>query len=191
MEGDQGELLWACPVCGALLDAQGKELPAIRSISGTFNGSLAKLDENGNLVINADNFPDGSFRAFVNRYDTDSDGSLSAEEVAAVTVMACEDLGIRSLKGIEYFTALTRLYCGKNHLTTLDVSKNTSLIVLRCYDNWLTSLDVSGSTALTYLACGVNQLTKLDVSKNTALTYLSCSANQLTKLDVSKNTALT
>ncbi len=212
VEGDQGELLWACPVCGALLDAQGKELPAIRSISGTFNGSPADLDANGSLRINIANFPDGTFRAFVNRYDTDSDGSLSAEEVAAVTVMACEGLGIRSLKGIEYFTALTRLYCETNDLTTLDVSKNTSLTELDCPYNWLTSLDVSGSTALTeldcrenllaelnvskntaltYLACGVNQLTKLDVSKNTALTYLACGANQLTKLDVSKNTALT
>jgi hypothetical protein len=44
----------------------------------------------------------------------------------------------------------------------------------------LTSLDVSRNTTLTQLWCSSNQLTSLDVSKNTALTYLDCRSNQLT-----------
>ena len=34
---------------------------------------------------------------------------------------------IESLKGIEYFTALTKLNCRSNKLTSLDVSKNIAL----------------------------------------------------------------
>lgn len=84
---------------------------------------------------------------------------------------------LTSLKGIEYFTALTSLYCIYNQLTSLDVSNNTALTALYCYDNRLTSLDISNNTALTYLSCPNNQLTFLDVSKNTALTALYCENN--------------
>ena len=82
-------------------------------------------------------------------------------------------------------TALTKLYCYNNQLTSLDVSKNTALTGLNCGHNQLTALDVSKNTALTGLNCGYNQLTALDVSKNTALTDLDCDKNQLTSLDVS------
>ena len=50
---------------------------------------------------------------------------------------------ITSLKGIEYFTALTSLNYRYNQLTTLDLSKNTALKVLNCSKNQLTTLDVS------------------------------------------------
>ncbi|MGH4121523.1 MAG: leucine-rich repeat domain-containing protein [Clostridium sp.] len=98
---------------------------------------------------------------------------------------------IFSLSGIQYFTALTELYCGGNKLTTLDVSKNTALTVLECMNNQLRTLNVSENTALTKLYCGGNKLTSLDVSKNTALAELYCDNNSLTTLEVSKNTALT
>ncbi|MCB2300567.1 leucine-rich repeat domain-containing protein [Clostridium tagluense] len=97
---------------------------------------------------------------------------------------------ISNLSGIEYFTALTTLYCGNNKLTSLDVSKNTALTKLRCDINNLSTLDVSKNIALSDLICGNNNLTALDVSKNTALHTLSCENNDLTTLDVSKNTAL-
>ena len=71
---------------------------------------------------------------------------------------------ISSLYGIEYFTAITRLYCYENNLTTLDVSNSTALETLYCYDNNLTTLDVSNSTALETLYCYDNNLTTLDVS---------------------------
>ena len=116
---------------------------------------------------------------------------LTKAEIAGVNGIDVYDKNIASLKGIEYFTALTELYCYNNQLTALDVSKNTALKVLDCSSNQLTALDVSKNTALTELYCYANQLTALDVSKNTALTSLYCSSNQLTALDVSKNTALT
>ena len=148
--------------------------------------------EDPGIAIDATNFPDENFRSVVagTSIDKDADGYLSDEEIAAVTKLYVSEKNIASLKGIEFFTALTELDCENNLLTSLDVSKNTALKYLYCYNNQLTSLDLSKNTALTKLNCSVNQLTSLDVSKNTALQYLWCENNQLTSLDVSKNTAL-
>jgi Leucine-rich repeat (LRR) protein len=85
---------------------------------------------------------------------------------------------------------LTHLICGFNQLTSLDVSKNTTLNFLYCDNNQLTSIDVSKNTILTALTCSNNQLTSLDVSKNTKLMELYCNNNQLTSLDLSSNTNL-
>ena len=148
-------------------------------------------DENGNLKISEINFPDANFRKFVkDNFDKNSDGVLTDAEIAEVTSISVNGSGIKTLEGIDFFTALTYLDCYFNQLTSLDVSKNTALQSLICFSNQLTSLDVSKNTELTTLDCGTNQLTSLDVSKNTALTHLYCKENQLTSLDVSKNTNL-
>ena len=144
-----------------------------------------------NLAINADNFPDQNFRVFLQSESYGKDYVLTPEEISVIKSLYLINNGITSLKGIEYFTALTELFCYGNQLTSLDLSKNTALEFLQCPTNLLTSLDVSKNTALEYLDCSNNQLTSLDVSKNTALTELFCYGNQLTSLDVSKNTALT
>ena len=176
-------------------EKQDSDMPKIQS-----EAALAQLSgegENGiavqsaGVTIDNTNFPDANFRTIVEHYDTNKDSSLSDTEIAAVEEIDCYDKGISNLKGIEYFTALRSLSCGRNQLTALDVSKNTALTYLHCSYNQLTSLDVSKNTALTGLKCSYNQLISLDVSKNTALTGLKCRNNQLTVLDVSKNTALT
>ena len=144
------------------------------------------------VKIDAVNFPDASFRNhLLNQVMYCSDGVLKDWEIANITSLSVSGLGIRNLKGIEYFTALTYLTCAENKLTSFDVSKNTALEELWCGDNQLTSLDLSKNMVLNTLNCENNQLTSLDLSKNTALTNLRCYNNPLTTLDVSKNTALT
>lgn len=151
------------------------------------------------VAINAANFPDANFQKYIKDVlDTNKDGSLSEAEIAKVTELTFEYpdspgvkmSNIASLKGIEYFTALTTLDCSEQKLTTLDVSANTNLTTLNCSENRLTSLDLSKNTALTELNCRYNKLTSLDLSKNTALTTLNCSYNKLAALDVSNNTDL-
>ncbi|MBR5440449.1 MAG: leucine-rich repeat domain-containing protein, partial [Prevotella sp.] len=124
-------------------------------------------------------------------FDTDENNILSKDEINAVERMVCSAEYISNLKGIEYFTKLTRLQLYQNLLTSIEVSKNTELTFLDCSNNDLTSLDVSKNTKLTTLWCDGNELTSLDVSKNTALENLNCSRNKLTELDVSKNMNLT
>ena len=158
----------------------------LAAVAGMANAAQAQ-----DIEINDTNFPNENFRTHVKQYDTDSDGSLSDKEIAAVTSIDVSTQTITDLKGIEHFTALTELSCYNNQLTELDVSKNTALTDLWCDNNQLTALDLSANTALTKLWCANNQLTALDVSTNTALTQLSCYRNQLSTFDVSNNTALT
>lgn len=144
------------------------------------------------VAIDESNFPDENFRAYLAKnYDSDKNGSLSDEEIAKVTEIDVSYQSIYDVKGIEHFTALEGLNCGWNHLTQLDVSKNSALRSLSCRWNDLAQLDVSQNTELTSLICNNNYLANLDLSKNTKLEVLWCGGNPLTQLDVSKNKALT
>ena len=154
-----------------------------------------KVAPDGSIGINASNFPDPNFRAYVKaKFDKNNDNFLSESERNAVTSIDLHNgyngQKLVSLDGIEHFPNLTTLICYNNQLTSLDVSKNTGLLTLSCYENNLTSLDVSQNTKLEELLCGKNQLTELDVRNNTALWCLSCYENKLTSLDVSHNTQL-
>lgn len=152
--------------------------------------------ETGSVIVNENNFPDVIFRSYVaGNIDKNHDGILSQEEMDDVTEIDVSALTysngyITSVKGVEYFTNLTKLNCGYNQITSLDVSKNTKLTTLDCYANELTELNVSKNTELTNLACEGNKLTNLDVTKNTLLSSLACKNNALTGLNVSNNTQL-
>ena len=135
---------------------------------------------------------DPNFYAGVLTIIGEADGYvITADDVKSITDLVVSDFGIKSLSGIEHFTALESLWCTGNQLKSLDLSQNTALDQLDCRYNQLTTLDLSENTALTDLYCSYNQLTTLDVSKNTALDRLYCNDNQLTTLDVSENIALT
>ena len=150
------------------------------------------VEEGGDVpvAINETNFPDVNFRNYLLSQGYGSDGVLTYDEIADIENMNVSKKGIKSLKGIEYFIALTSLSCYENQLTSLDVTRNTALTGLACDGNQLTSLDVSKNTALTKFECCENLLTSLDVSKNVALKYLDCSYNQLTSLVLSQNAQL-
>lgn len=101
------------------------------------------------IPVDAEHFPDENFRAYVSENcDTDKNGILSDKEIAAADEIHCAERWIKDLKGIEYFTALEKLYCHNNQLTELDVSKNTALERLYCGDNRLTELDISNDQNL-------------------------------------------
>lgn len=98
--------------------------------------------EDTGVTIDETNFPDVNFRAVVLKFDTNSDGALSDDEIRNVTKISCSRRNISDLKGIEHFTALTKLDCVRNKLTSIDISSNTELISLKCEGNSLTTLDV-------------------------------------------------
>ena len=146
------------------------------------------------LEIRAQNFPDANFRAWLtnpaNLNGAGADGSLSAEELAAVTKLDLSGQNIADLTGIEHFTALESLNVSNNRLTTLDMRANTRLRYLYCATNFLTSLDVTRCAELIDLNCERNQLTTLDLSGNPKLQQLYCRHNFLSALDVSHNLEL-
>ena len=147
------------------------------------------------VAINETNFPDANFRAWVQaNYEASNPGYLDEAAAAQLKSLSKDNVpngdNVTNLKGIEYFTGLTRIDWCMGNLTELDVTNNTELTYLDCNSNQLTELDVTNNTELAHLNCSNNQLTSLDVTKNTALTELKCAGNQLTELDVNNNTDL-
>ena len=69
-------------------------------------------------IINDTTFPDAAFRGYIaGNADTDKDGQLGASEILGVTGIDVSSMGIRDLRGIEYFTFLQFLDCSANQLT--------------------------------------------------------------------------
>lgn len=99
--------------------------------------------------INETNFPDETFRNYVasSSVDVNQDAILTDAEIGLKEIHL-SGKNITSLKGIEYFTAMTKLYCYNNQLATLDLSKNEALTRLECYGN-----QIQGEGMDAFVAC--------------------------------------
>ncbi len=97
-----------------------------------------------------------------------------------------------SIIDVSRMQGLQHLWCADENITSLDLSKNTSLKYLHCFLNQgLNSLELPQSSELKYISCRDNpNLRELDVSKNTALIMLLCFHNSFSTLDVRGCTAL-
>jgi Leucine-rich repeat (LRR) protein len=85
------------------------------------------------------NIPDANFKAYLvgnTAINTNGDTEIQVSEAAAFNgTIDCSWMDIYNLTGIEAFTALTKLYCYNNQLTSLNVSQNTALTNLECNGN--------------------------------------------------------
>jgi len=100
---------------------------------------------------------DEVFKAYCVSYlDTDGDGVFSLGEAAAVTSLNVGGLGIRSLAGIERFTALKSLDCSDNNLNGIDLSAVKTLTGLNCSQNNLSALNIQQNINLSALNCSEN-----------------------------------
>lgn len=135
--------------------------------------------------------------------DTDNIESLAGiEHMANLTELNCEgpfvmsgyepEEGRGKLKTLDVSknTKLTKLYCGFNQFSSLDLTSNVLLERLRCAGNDLNNLDVSKNTELTRLTAYNNHLSSIDVSYNTKLEVIDLSNNQIKSINISKNESL-
>ena len=142
------------------------------------------------VLLDAAYFPDENFRkALAAKFDISPDGidGISAEALAATSILSISNKAISSLAGIELFPNLERLYCSSNQLTSVDLSKNPNLSHLDISENRLASLDASGNKLLTRMNCSDNSLTSLEVSACKDFSLLDCSYNNLAELNVLGN----
>ena len=103
-------------------------------------------------AIDETNFPDTNFRNYVStNVDSNNDGILQQSEADKVFTINIKNKSITSLKGVEHFTKLEKLYAIQNRLTDIDVSHNTNLTSLDLSNNKLAGIDVSANTNLTKL----------------------------------------
>lgn len=75
------------------------------------------------VVINEINFPDANFRSYLLSQPYGVNGIITDIEYAGITSMNVEGRNIQSLKGIEYFTELTSLYCYYNQIKGKDMDE--------------------------------------------------------------------
>ena len=172
--------------------AEGKTFIVAKTSTGdTATCEVTVESISKDVEINSGNFPDDNFRNYILQQDYGKDGILTEKELNTLDWLNFDNLGIRSLKGIDYFVSLQHLSCNGNQLSELDLSKNRVLNYISCRNNQLTKLDVSNQILLSSIDCRENQIDEMDVSNNTELKLLHCDNNQLTSLDVSNNTGIT
>lgn len=92
---------------------------------------------------------------------------------------------------VSKFTTLESLSISScKNFASIDVTKNTNLKDLRLVKDKLKSVDVSKNTKLETLFVNLNEIEKLDVTALTELTQLKANDNKLTEIDITKNTKL-
>ena len=120
--------------------------------------TLAISGRDTDIDINKTNFPDNDFRELLldkeANIDRNQDGKLSTWEIALVQDIDVYDMEIADLTGIEYFTELKYLDCAGNHLTSLDLSRNTKLAELDAKNNTYTITPVNDRFYLDSLPAG-------------------------------------
>ena len=154
--------------------------------------STAVPEEIVPVKITTTTFPDPKFRALISGrdYDKNGDGTLDVEEITYIRNIYCQDMGIKSLKGIEYLKELRGIYCMDNEISDWDLSHNKLLTGIWCSGNQFTSLDFTGLDDLVWVYCHDNKLTSLNVRNNPKMAYIECNTNPLKELDVTQNPEL-
>lgn len=116
------------------------------------------------VAINKANFPDATFRTYVKRFDKNKNGKLEADELSSVErINVRGKKAIKSLKGIEYFTALGQLDYSNTSVSTLDVRRNTDLWLLHATKAPLTRLKLGRKDHLGELHVDGTKLASIDI----------------------------
>lgn len=165
------------------------------------------------VVLNATNFPDAEFRAYITKCTGVQEGGILSDRILA-GVVNMRDNGlkgrpVKNLKGIEYFYNLAVIDCSGCQITSLDLSQNKKVTEVMCMNTPVASivlpssvhnllvdhgnlaaLDVTNCPELVFMTCSDNHLTSLDITKNPKLYSIDACTNHLTSLDVTKNPLL-
>lgn len=130
--------------------------------------------------------PDMAFREYLLRnHDTDSNGEITRIELGEISYMDCSGLGIESMSGIEYCSALTYLDCSRNNISSLDITGCDRLEVLRATDCRIPSICLSRNKRLKEIWLDGNPLETLVLGSHPELYRMVVSDTMLASLDVS------
>ena len=159
-----------------------------RACSGNTLGevnSIKACTRNGKLHICEINFPDPNFRAAVkDLFDSDY---VSIDKIESEELLNFDEMGIHSLKGIEFFRDVKYLNCISNAIEELDLTMNSKLEWLMCAENGMKELVLKSKAQTGIVNCNYNDLTKIDISGFKNLISLGCAYNHITYLDLKGN----
>ncbi|WP_418567565.1 cell wall-binding repeat-containing protein [Peptacetobacter sp.] len=160
------------------------------------------------VILNESNFKDENFRKRITEITgVQENQKISSEQISRIKELNIRNSNIKTLDGIEFFTALEVLDCYNNNLTELDLRRNTTLKeidfennlitkfklpsdiqVIRCGENLFTELDLSEYKNLRNLDCGDNKnLKSINVSNNKQLEFLNASKTGINNINLLQN----
>ncbi|WP_417800288.1 cadherin domain-containing protein [Tenacibaculum sp.] len=153
------------------------------NVDKTIRINVTDVVETGGTTVN---IPDANFKAILlanTAINTNGDNEIQVTEANNyIGRIFVPSKNISDLTGIEFFTKITELNANNNPLTSLDLSKNTELIILHVALCGLSSIDISKSVKLEDINFNVNKLTSLDFSLHEKLKQVRVGNNKLTKL---------
>ncbi len=167
--------------------AGSDEEPEEPDVGGDYDTTedLSGINQNVDVPLTAEYFPDANFREHVAQFDANGDGKLSYAERAEVFSIWCSFENVRSVRGVEYFPELIELSCVGNQLTYLNLTANTNLVFLTCEENRLTGMNLAGLADLQCIyASGNYDLTALDISDSAMLMDLMLAGCGIEELDI-------
>ena len=87
------------------------------------------------IPIDEEHFPDDNYRSHLLAQDYGADAFLTYDEIDTIQTMEVGQKAINDLTGTGYLTALVKLYCNTNQLTTIDLHDNLLLDEIHCWQN--------------------------------------------------------
>jgi len=121
------------------------------------------------------NIPDPNFElALINlSIDTNLDGVIEASNAVSVTNLDVSSSNIQNLTGIEAFINLDVLNVDNNNLSSLDLSKNCTLISLQIGNNQLTSVNLRNGNNTSIISFGALNNPSLECIQVDDVTYMN------------------
>ena len=75
------------------------------------------------VMLSTDNFPDPIFRNYLVSQEYGKDGRITDSEMANITALSVPAMGIQTLRGIKYFTALKALFIYRNKIDEYEMEQ--------------------------------------------------------------------
>lgn len=129
-------------------------------------------------------------------YDDILDNYVLTSEIKRITELPLGHYGeaegtkIKTLTGIEDFTALSFLDVSYHDISEIDLTENFNLWELNLASNNLKNIDLSKNRSLHLLRLDGNNLSEIDLSSNKALYNLSIASNNLSEINLENNQEL-
>lgn len=148
-----------------------KTVATALSIAGLYATLLARPSYAASAA--SESFKDANLKNCVIQTYNRSNGTnltkLTVKQLATITKLSCQNMGISDASGIERLTKLASLSLLGNQISSINLSKNTQLTTLDLRFNSLRSLDIGKQAKLTTLYLNGNNLSELDIRKNKQL----------------------
>ena len=144
----------SCALCDFLGDERyvltEREVAAADSTDGGMDDGMEDETDGEEMLPEVLSFADDALEQAVRQALNKPHGPLTEQDVASLTVLKADDLGIESLEGLQYWTALDTLELRRNAIT--DVTPLASLTNLRVLHLWGNDVeDLSPLAGLTNL----------------------------------------